>query len=71
VSIVIALGSVVVICAGGEVLKATQITGTLTDGAPVRPATGVYVYVVMAGVLFAPRCSAVDHSDATSAGDAP
>ena len=34
-------------------LKATQITGTLTDGAPVSTATGVYVYVVMAGVLFA------------------
>ncbi|BDX30975.1 MFS transporter [Mycobacterium antarcticum] len=52
VSVVIALSSVVVNFAGGEVLKATQISGTSTDDAPASAATGVYVYVVMAGVLF-------------------
>jgi MFS family permease len=52
VSVVMALGSVVFNFAGGEVLKATQIPGTLADGAPVSTATGVYLYVAMAGVLF-------------------
>ncbi|MGH3644417.1 MAG: MFS transporter [Mycobacterium sp.] len=53
VSVVMALGSVVFNFAGGEVLKATQIPGAFADGAPVSTATGVYLYVAMAGVLFA------------------
>ncbi|WP_421106216.1 MFS transporter [Streptomyces sp. NEAU-S77] len=53
VSVVLALGSVVFNIAGGEVLKATLIPGTFADGAPVSTATGVYLYVAMAGVLFA------------------
>jgi MFS family permease len=52
VSVVMALGSVVFNFAGGEVLKATQIPGAFADGAPVSTATGVYLYVAMAGVLF-------------------
>jgi MFS family permease len=52
VSVVLALGSVVVNVAGGEVLKATQVPGTFADGAPVSTATGVHLYVLMAGVLF-------------------
>ncbi|MEU9351984.1 MFS transporter [Streptomyces griseoloalbus] len=52
VSVVLALGSVVFNFAGGEVLKATVVPGTFADGAPVSTATGVYLYVVMAGVLF-------------------
>ncbi len=47
VSVVMALGSVVFTFAGGEVLKATQV-----PGAPVSTATGVHLYVLMAGVLF-------------------
>ncbi|MFE3828599.1 MFS transporter [Streptomyces sp. NPDC059092] len=52
VSVVLALGSVVFNFAGGEVLKATLVPGTFADGAPVSTATGVYLYVAMAGVLF-------------------
>ncbi|GGS53237.1 MFS transporter [Streptomyces violaceus] len=52
VSVMLALGSVVFSFAGGEVLKATLIPGTTADGAPVSTATGVYLYVAMAGVLF-------------------
>lgn len=52
VSVVLALGSVVFNFAGGEVLKATQVPGTFADGAPVSSATGVHLYVAMAGVLF-------------------
>ncbi|MBA2813413.1 MFS transporter [Streptomyces sp. KM273126] len=52
VSVVLALGSVVFNIAGGEVLKATLVPGTFADGAPVSTATGVYLYVAMAGVLF-------------------
>jgi len=52
VSVVIALGSVVFNVAGGEVLKATQIPGNFAGGAPVSTATGVYLYVAIAGVLF-------------------
>ncbi|WP_243740847.1 MFS transporter [Streptomyces sp. 8K308] len=52
VSVVLALGSVVFTFAGGEVLKATAVPGTLADGAPVSTATGVYLYVAIAGVLF-------------------
>ncbi|PRC43213.1 MFS transporter, partial [Mycobacterium sp. ITM-2017-0098] len=53
VSVVLALGSVVVSFAGGEVMRATRIPGTFAGGAPVSTVTGVYVYVTMAGVLFA------------------
>ena len=49
VSVVLALGSVVFNFAGGEVLKATHVPGTSADGAPVSTATGVYLYVAMAG----------------------
>ncbi|OMC39538.1 MFS transporter [Mycolicibacterium fortuitum] len=52
VSVVLSLGSVVVNVAGGEVLKATQVPATSVDGAPVSTATGVHIYVAMAGVLF-------------------
>lgn len=52
VSVVLALGSVVFNIAGGEVLEATRIPGVFADGAPVSTATGVYLYVAMAGVLF-------------------
>ncbi|WP_328336856.1 MFS transporter [Streptomyces violaceus] len=52
VSVVLALGSVVFNFAGGEVLKATLVPGASADGAPVSTATGVYLYVAMAGVLF-------------------
>jgi MFS family permease len=52
ISVVMALGSVVFNFAGGAVLEATRIPGTSTDGAPVSTATGVYLYVAMAGVLF-------------------
>lgn len=53
VSVVLALGSVVFNVAGGEVLKATQVRGTFADGAAVSTATGVHLYVLGAGVLFA------------------
>ncbi|MDA2806070.1 MFS transporter [Nocardiopsis suaedae] len=53
VSVVMALGSVVFNFAGAEVLKATQVPGVTADGAPVSTAGGVYLYVVLAGVLFA------------------
>jgi MFS family permease len=53
VSVMLALGSVVFNFAGGEVLKATQLPGTATAGAPVSTALGVHLYVVMAGALFA------------------
>ncbi len=52
VSIVFALGGVVVNVVGGEVLKATQVPGTFAGGVPVSTATGVHLYVLMAGVLF-------------------
>jgi hypothetical protein len=52
VSVVMALGSVVFNFAGGEVLKATQRSGISAGGAPASTATGVYLYVAMAGVLF-------------------
>jgi len=47
VSVVLALGSVVVNIAGGEVLKATRI-----DEAQASSAAGVYLYIALAGVLF-------------------
>ncbi|WP_245720450.1 MFS transporter [Nocardia uniformis] len=49
VSVVLALGSVIVNVAGGEVLKANR---TIADGTPMSTATGVHLYVLMAGVLF-------------------
>ena len=52
VSVVLALGSVAVSFAGGEILKATRIPGISADGAPVSTATGVYLYVGMAAALF-------------------
>jgi MFS family permease len=52
VSVMLALGSVIFNVAGGEVLKATQVQGTFADGAPASTATGVHLYVTMAGVLF-------------------
>ncbi|MFB7927967.1 MFS transporter [Streptomyces sp. NPDC056039] len=52
VSVVLALGSVVLNIAGGEILKATHVPGTLADGAPVSTATGVYLYVASAGACF-------------------
>jgi MFS family permease len=52
VSVVLALGSVAVNVAGGEVLKATRIPGVVADGAPVSTATGIHLYVLTAGVLF-------------------
>lgn len=53
VSVVLAVGSVVVTIAGGEVLKATQAVGRFDVGGPVSTAAGVYAYVVIAGLLFA------------------
>lgn len=53
VSVSLALGSVAVNVAGGEVLKATQVPGLFGDGAPASTVTGVHLYVLMAGVLFA------------------
>ncbi|MEV1085616.1 MFS transporter [Streptomyces sp. NPDC050211] len=52
VSVVLALGSVVFNIAGGEVLRATRTPVTSADGALVSTASGVYLYVAMAGVLF-------------------
>ncbi|MGW0866155.1 MULTISPECIES: MFS transporter [Streptomyces] len=52
VSVVLALGSVVLNIAGGEILKASHVPGTLADGAPVSTATGVYLYVASAGACF-------------------
>ena len=53
VSVVLALGSVAVNIAGGEVLKATHVSGLSADGAPVSTAAGVHLYITVAGVLFA------------------
>jgi MFS family permease len=52
VSVVLALGSVAVNVAGGEVLKANPAREAFADGELVSTATGVYLYVLMAGVLF-------------------
>lgn len=48
VSVVMALGSVVVTFAGGEVLKATRLPGGAASSA-----AGVTTYIVLAGVVFA------------------
>ena len=53
VSVMLALGSVIISFAGGEVLKATRIPDVLADGAPVSTAGGVHLYIAMAGMLFA------------------
>lgn len=53
VSVILALGSVIISFAGGEVLKATQISGMVADGAPVSSAAGVHLYVATMGVFFA------------------
>jgi MFS family permease len=52
VSVVVALGSVVFTIAGAEVLKAFRVPGVVADGAPVSTATGVHLYVALAGLLF-------------------
>ncbi|WP_077690083.1 MULTISPECIES: MFS transporter [Nocardiopsis] len=52
VSVMFALGSVVFSFAGGEILKATRISGTVADSASVSTAAGVHLYVLMAGMLF-------------------
>ncbi len=52
VSVMLALGSVVVNIVGGEVLKATRVSGLSVD-APVSTAAGVHLYITLAGVLFA------------------
>ncbi|MFF0532926.1 MFS transporter [Nocardia amikacinitolerans] len=52
VSVMLALGSVMFTFAGGEVLKATRTPAIFADSAPVSTATGVYLYVAMAGALF-------------------
>ncbi|MGW0162548.1 MFS transporter [Mycobacterium sp. NPDC003323] len=53
VSVVLALGSVVVNIAGGEILKASQLPDLSAGGAAVSTASGVYLYISLAGVLFA------------------
>ncbi|TQM43665.1 MFS transporter [Pseudonocardia cypriaca] len=50
VSVMLSLGGVVVTVASTAVLNATA---TVVDGAPQNSATGVYLYVLIAGVLFA------------------
>ncbi|WP_280414225.1 MFS transporter [Nocardia carnea] len=52
VSVMMALGSVVFSFAGNAVLEATRVPGVTADGAPVSTATGVHLYVAMAGGLF-------------------
>lgn len=52
VSVVLALASVTANVVGAEVLRATQMPGILAGGAPVSSATGVHLYVAMAGSLF-------------------
>lgn len=54
VSVMFALGSVVFSFSGAELLKATSMAnGPVVSGAPVSSATGVYLYILLAGVLFA------------------
>jgi MFS family permease len=50
VSVMLAIGGAVVTVAGTAVLNATT---TEVDGAPHNSATGVYLYVLIAGILFA------------------
>lgn len=52
VSVVMALGSVLVTIVGAEILEATRIAGAFVAGAPVSSVTGVQVYVWTAAVLF-------------------
>jgi hypothetical protein len=49
VTVMLAIGSVVLNVAGGAVLKATATVG---DGVPANSATGVHLYVLMAGCTF-------------------
>jgi MFS family permease len=53
VSVVLALGSVVVTIAGAEILQATTLSGVFAGGAPVSSATGVRIYVCVAAALLA------------------
>jgi phosphoribosylcarboxyaminoimidazole (NCAIR) mutase len=48
----VALGSVVFTIAGAEVLKASRVPDVIADGTPVSTATGVHVYIALAGLLF-------------------
>ncbi len=50
VSVMLAVGGAVVTVAGTGVLNATT---TEVDGAPQNSATGMYLYILMAGILFA------------------
>jgi MFS family permease len=52
VSVVLALGSVIVNVAGAEILRAHPSPDTLDGGPSASTAAGVYLYVVMAGLLF-------------------
>ncbi|GAB3442962.1 MFS transporter [Streptomonospora sediminis] len=54
VSVMFAFGSALFTFVGGEILKATRIPdGPVVSGAPVSTATGVYSYILLAGVAFA------------------
>ncbi len=53
VSVVMALGSVLVTIVGAEILEAARMPDAIVSGAPVSTATGVHVYVATAGALFA------------------
>lgn len=52
VSVVMALGSVVVSIAGSEVLKATQMSGVDAGDPVASTAFGVHLYIAMSGGLF-------------------
>lgn len=52
VSVVLALGSVLVNFAGAEILKAHRSPDIPAGGSAVSTAAGVHLYVVMAGLLF-------------------
>lgn len=49
ISVMLAVGGAVVTVAGTTVLNATP---TVVDGAPHNSATGMYLYILMAGILF-------------------
>lgn len=53
VSVVLALGSVVVTVGGGEVLRAAAVPGIAALDVPPSTTAGVQVYVLVAAVLFA------------------
>ncbi|WP_234800225.1 MFS transporter [Mycolicibacterium diernhoferi] len=52
VSVFVALGSATFTVTGAVLLRATQIPGAVIGGAPVSSATGVHLYVALAGGLF-------------------